>query len=267
MLETSLFVVCAVTYLGLAVWYWPGNKGCCRTDWVPRVLPVLPLLLHLYLLNEGVFGGEGVRIGFATSLSAVAALTVLTYAGAIWRYHLGGVLGFVLAFAGVAVAIEAVSPMPQPAAHSALPVFKLHLAMAFAAYSLFTIAALHALLIALAQKHLHKAVPPAMVAGLPPLLTLEKLLFRMVQVGFLLLTLTLITGVFFSEEIFGKVVTLSHKTVFGIASWLIFGALLLGRRIYGWRGQTAIYWTLAGFMSLMLAYVGFRFVLEILLGR
>lgn len=267
MLETLLYALCALAYLGLAAWFWPGRPGCCRTDWLPHLLPVFPLLLHLYLLNEGVFGGEGIRLGFSTSISAVAALTVLTYAAASWRYHLAGVQGFVLAFAGLAVVIEAISPMPHPAAHSAMPVFKLHLAMAFSAYSLFTVAALHALLIALAQKHLHKAVPPAVVAGLPPLLTLEKLLFRMIQVGFVLLTLTLLTGVLFSEEIFGKAVTLNHKTVFGIASWLIFGALLLGRRIYGWRGRTAIYWTLAGFMSLMLAYVGVKFVLEVLLGR
>jgi ABC-type uncharacterized transport system permease subunit len=79
--------------------------------------------------------------------------------------------------------------------------------------------------------------------------------------------LTLISGVFFSEEIFGKPVTLNHKTVFGIASWFIFGGLLLGRQVYGWRGRTAIYWTLSGFMSLMLAYVGVKFVLEVLLGR
>ncbi len=265
--ESLLFALCALAYLGLAAWFWPGRPGCCRTDWLPRLLPVLPLLLHLYLLNEGIFGGDGIRLGFSTSISAVAALTVLSYAAAAWRYHLGGVQGFVLAFAGLAVAIEAVAPLPHPAAHSALPVFKLHLALAFSAYSLFTIAALHAGLIALAQKHLHKAVPPTLVSALPPLLTLEKLLFRMIQVGFLLLTLTLLTGILFSEEIFGKAVTLSHKTVFGIASWLIFGALLLGRRVYGWRGRTAIYWTLAGFLSLMLAYVGVKFVLEVLLGR
>jgi len=267
MLENLLYALCALVYLGLAAWFWPGRPGCCRTDWLPRLLPVLPLLLHLYLLNEGVFGGEGIRLGFATSLSAVAALTVLTYAAASWRYHLGGVLGFVLAFAGLAVVVEAISPMPHPAAHSAMPVFKLHLALAFSAYSLFTIAALHALLIALAQKHLHKAVPPAVVAGLPPLLTLEKLLFRMIQVGFVLLTLTLLSGVVFSEEIFGQPAPFNHKTVFGLISWLIFAALLLGRRIYGWRGRTAIYWTLSGFMSLMLAYVGVKFVLEVVLGR
>lgn len=267
MLEYILFALTALAYLGLAAWFWPGRPGCCRTDWLPRLLPLVPLAVHLYLLHEGVFGGEGIRIGFSTSISAVAALTVLMYAGAAWRYHLGGVQGFVLAFAGIAVAIEAVTPLPQAAIYSSMPIFKLHLAMAFAAYALFTIAALHALLIALAEKHLHRAVPPAVVAGLPPLLTLEKLLFRMVQLGFLLLTLTLLSGVLFSEEIFGHPAPFNHKTVFGLISWLIFAALLLGRRIYGWRGRTAIYWTLAGFMSLMLAYVGVKFVVEVLLGR
>lgn len=265
--DTLLYLIATLAYLGLATWYWPGKPGCCRTDWLPRLLPLVPLLPHLYLLYSGVHGGEGVHVGFSTSLSAVAALTVMVYAVAAWRYHLGGLQAFVMIFAGVAVLVEAVSPIPRAAAHSASPLFKVHLAMAFAAYSLFTIAALHAVLIALAEKHLHKAVPPTIVAGLPPLLTLEKLLFRMIQAGFALLTLTLLSGVFFAEEIFGQALPFNHKTVFGLASWLIFAALLLGRRIYGWRGRTAISWTLAGFMSLLLAYVGVKFVLEVVLGR
>jgi len=267
MSDPILYTLCSLAYLGLATWFWPGRPGCCRTDWVPRLLPLIPLVLHLYLLNAGVFGGEGIHLGFATSISAVAALTVMTYAVAAWRYHLAGLQGFVLAFAGMAVAIEAISPTPRAAVHGDMPAFQLHLAVAFAAYALFTIAALHALLIALAEKHLHMAVPPKIVADLPPLLTLEKLLFRMIQAGFVLLTLTLASGILFSEEIFGKALPWNHKTVFGIASWLIFGALLLGRRLYGWRGRTAIHWTLAGFISLMLAYVGVKFVLEVVLGR
>jgi ABC-type uncharacterized transport system permease subunit len=265
--DTLLFLICALGYFALAAWYWPGKPGCCRTDWLPRLLPLLPLAPHLYLLYSGVHGGGGVHVGFSTSLSAVAALTVLVYAVAAWRYHLGGLQAFVMIFAGATVAIEAVSPIPHATRHSASPLFLVHLAMAFAAYSLFTIAALHAVLIALAEKHLHKAVPPNIISGLPPLLTLERLLFRMIQAGFLLLSLTLLSGVFFAEEIFGKALPFNHKTVFGVASWLIFAALLLGRRVYGWRGRTAISWTLAGFMSLLLAYVGVKFVLEVLLGR
>ena len=267
MSDPILYTLCVLAYAVLAAWFWPGRPGCCRSDWVTHLLPLFPLTLHVYLLAVGIFGGEGIHLGFSTSLSAVACLTVMTYAAASWRYQLAGLQGFVLAFAMLAVAIEAIAPIPPAAAHSDMPAFKLHLAVAFAAYSLFTIAALHALLISLAEKHLHQAVPPSMVAGLPPLLTLEKLLFRMIQVGFLLLTLTLLSGILFSEEIFGKPLPFNHKTVFGVASWVIFAALLLGRRFYGWRGRTAIHWTLAGFITLMLAYVGVKFVLEVLLGR
>ena len=265
--DILLYIICTLAYAGLAFWFWPGRPGCCRADLSQRLLPLLPLSLHFYLLQAEAFGGGGIHIGFSTSLSGIAALTVLTYAAASWRYHLAGLQGFVLAFAAMTVAIEAVSPIPHAAVHSASALFKAHLLVAFSAYSLFTIAALHALLISLAEKHLHRAVPPTIVAGLPPLLTLEKLLFRMIQIGFGLLTLTLISGVVFSEDIFGKAIPFNHKTVFGIASWLIFGALLIGRHVRGWRGRTAISWTLAGFVSLMLAYVGTRFVLEVILGR
>ena len=79
------------------------------------------------------------------------------------------------------------------------------------------------------------------------------------------LTLTIASGVLFSEELFGRPARFSHKTVFGVLSWLIFGALLGGRMIYGWRGRTAVRWTLAGFLTLVLAYIGSKFVLEVLL--
>jgi ABC-type uncharacterized transport system permease subunit len=96
---------------------------------------------------------------------------------------------------------------------------------------------------------------------------MEALLFRILWAGFALLTLTLVTGVIFSEELFGKAARFNHKTVFGVASWLIFGALLGGRHAYGWRGRIAVRWTLAGFFTLVLAYIGSKFVLEIVLGR
>ena len=83
----------------------------------------------------------------------------------------------------------------------------------------------------------------------------------------MLLTLTVGSGVLFSEALFGKAFRLDHKTVFAIISWLLFGSLLVGRHMWGWRGRKAQYWTLAGFVALMLAYVGSRFVAEVVLGR
>jgi ABC-type uncharacterized transport system permease subunit len=103
--------------------------------------------------------------------------------------------------------------------------------------------------------------------GTPPLLTLEAVLFRTIGAGFVLLTLVVSSGIFFSEMLFGQPLQFNHKVVFGILSWLVFGGLLLGRHFRGWRGRTALYWTLTGFVLLLFAYVGSQFVLEVLLGR
>jgi ABC-type uncharacterized transport system permease subunit len=96
---------------------------------------------------------------------------------------------------------------------------------------------------------------------------MEKLLFRVIWVGFILLTLTLLSGIVFSEEVFGQPLKFTHKTLFGIISWGVFAALLTGRQLYGWRGRIAIRWTLAGFIILLLAYLGSKFVLEVILQR
>jgi ABC-type uncharacterized transport system permease subunit len=82
-----------------------------------------------------------------------------------------------------------------------------------------------------------------------------------------LLTFTLISGMLFSEQIFGKPMQYNHKTIFSIASWIIYGWLLFGRYKYGWRGIKAIRWTLIGFVVLLLAYVGSKFILQVLLHR
>ena len=119
---------------------------------------------------------------------------------------------------------------------------------------------------ALAERELHRRGALAF-ANLPPLLTLETLLFRMIGAAFVFLTLTLLTGIAFSETLFGRALRFDHKTVFAVLSWLVFGLLLAGRWRYGWRGRTALRWTLTGFVMLLLAYVGSRFVLEVLLGR
>lgn len=267
MVHPSFFAVGVIAYLALAAYSWPGREACCKPTLIGRLLPWPPLLLHLYVLYMDVLSGPGVALGFAVSLSAVGAMTVLVHSLAIWRYPLGGLEGFVLVFAAAVLGLHGLMRDASPIPHSEVPLFAAHLIVAFVAYSLFTIAALHALLMALAEKRLHRAVSSKMITGLPPLLSLEKLLFRLIEVGFVLLTLTLVTGILFAQEIFGRALPFSHMTLFGLTSWLIYGALLVGRRVYGWRGRTAIYWTLAGFAFLLLSYVGVKFVLEVFLGR
>jgi ABC-type uncharacterized transport system permease subunit len=106
-----------------------------------------------------------------------------------------------------------------------------------------------------------------MLASLPPLMTMERILFRMIGLGFVLLTLTVASGALFSESLFGQPLRADQKTIFTLIAWVVFGALLVGRLARGWRGRLALSWTLSGFAMLLIAYAGSRFVLEVILHR
>ena len=101
--------------------------------------------------------------------------------------------------------------------------------------------------------------------ALPPLVDLESLLFRTIAAGFALLTATLLTGVLFVQDMLAQ--HLVHKTVFSVLSWLAFGALLVGHWRRGWRGRTAVRWTLVAMVLLVLGFFGSKFVLELVLQR
>jgi ABC-type uncharacterized transport system permease subunit len=145
--------------------------------------------------------------------------------------------------------------------------FAAHIIVAILAYALFTVAALHALLILFLQRQLLAGNIAAEKRDLPPLMRIEKLMFQLLWIAFAMLTATMISGIFFSEILFAKPLQVSHKTVFSVLSWFVFAGLLAGRLIAGWRGKLAVRWTLIGFVMLLLSYVGSKFVLEIILKR
>jgi ABC-type uncharacterized transport system permease subunit len=231
-----------------------------------RAAILAPLALHGWLIYDGVFGGE-LRFGFAQALSVMMFLGAAAYWIESLFYEIEGMLPLVLPLAAAAAPLPALFPgLALTGAHAQAVAFKVHLALAMMAYGLFVVALLHATLMAFAERALHRKGTAAF-PSLPPLLTLETLLFRMIGAAFVLLTLTLVTGIAFSETLFGRALRFDHKTVFALLSWATFGLLLAGRWRYGWRGRTALRWTLTGFVMLLLAYVGSRFVLEVLLGR
>jgi len=232
-----------------------------------HLLTALPLALHAWLLHASVFADNAIYLGVGASVSVIIWLAALIYWIGGFFYRLEGLQVFVLGCAAVLVLLPLVLPSVKPLTHTDLPAFRAHLIIALAGFSLFTIACLQALMMALLERRLRQGPLPAFLQSLPPLLTMERLLFRIVAVGFVLLTLTLASGMLFSEELFGKPLRFTHKVVFAVVAWFIFAALLAGRRIYGWRGRVALRWTLAGFLSLVLAYIGTKFVLEILLHR
>jgi ABC-type uncharacterized transport system permease subunit len=232
-----------------------------------RAAILAPLALHAWLLYDGVFAAPELRFGFAQALSVMTWLAVLAYWSESLFYDLDGVEPLVLLAAAATVTLPAFFPgLVASGAHAQAAEFKLHLALAMAAYGLFLIAVLHATLMLVVERGLQQR-KESFLKNLPPLLTLEQLLFRAIVAAFVLLTLTLASGIAFSEALFGRAMRFDHKTVFAILSWITLGWLLAGRWRYGWRGRTAVRWTLGGFVLLVLAYVGSRFVLEVLLGR
>jgi len=139
----------------------------------------------------------------------------------------------------------------------------LHFALGVGSYGLFGAAVLHAGLLDAADRRLKlRTGPPTGAFGMP-LMQLERLTFSFVEAGFTVLTATLLLGALTATQWRLDL----HKTVFSVLAWLVFGALLLGRRFRGWRGRRATRWVYAGAVLLLLAYVGSRFVFEVLLGR
>jgi len=232
-----------------------------------RLMLAAALLLHGYLLYGTLFGEGLMRFGFSAALSLMLWLAVLIYWVESFHARLEGLQPLALPLAGICALLPALFPGQHLLSNVASAMFRIHFFIAMVAYSLFTLAALHAIIMAIAERRLHRGELTRPLASLPPLLTMESLLFRLIGIAFLLLTLTLISGIAFSETLFGKALEFNHKTLFSILSWLIFAVLLTGRYVWGWRGRKALRWTLAGFATLLLAYIGSRFVLEVLLSR
>lgn len=271
------YLLAAALYAALGIYFWrsrwtagtPGSDPLAAPahERLGNFVAAVPLLVHGALVAHTTFPSDGIHLGVGNAISLIVWLAVLIYwLGNIFQ-RLDGLQALVMPVAAVAVLLPLVLPAHKPIPNTDFPILRLHLLISLLAYSLFTIASLHVLLMALIERSLHHGAVHAGPRRLPPLLTMEALLFRIIWAGFVLLTLTLLTGIVFSEELFGRAARFNHKTVFGVLSWLIFAALLSGRHFRGWRGRIAVRWTLTGFFVLVLAYIGSKFVLEVLLGR
>ncbi|WP_428825681.1 inner membrane protein YpjD [Azonexus sp. IMCC34842] len=240
--------------------------ACPMQAW-ERIAIAVALVVHASGLYDALFADSGMRFSFSFALSLMMWLAVLIYWLESFMSRMEGLQPMVLPLAALCAALPVVFPHVHLVAHASATGFKLHFLAAMLAYSLLTLSALHAIFMGFTESALHKRSLNRSLSSLPPLLTMESLLFRMLLLGFILLTLTVGSGVFFSEALFGKPLTLDHKTLFAFASWGIFATLLIGRHAWGWRGKRALRWTLTGFALLILAYIGSRFVAEVILGR
>jgi ABC-type uncharacterized transport system permease subunit len=235
----------------------------------PRILALIlgfaGALIHAVFLYHTMVTETGINLGFfkAVSVAAWTILVLLLISSLTKPVENLGIVLFPLG--ALTVWLDNRYATAHFLSQSASWGLKVHVLVSMLAYSLLTLASVQALLLAVQDHHLHGRHPGGFIRSLPPLQTMESLLFEMIGAGFALLTLSLLSGFMFLEDMFAQ--HLVHKTVLSVVGWVVFGTLLLGRFRSGWRGRTAIMWTLSGFVVLMLAYFGSKAVLELILER
>ncbi|MGL6078809.1 cytochrome C assembly family protein [Methyloversatilis discipulorum] len=256
-------------YAALALWFMrPARAGAhAAAGGVRPAALAAALLVHAAVLSLQIFPEGRMRFGAGDALAVMTWLALVFYWIESLSSRLDGLHMLALPAAALCAAVPVIWPGRHDIGNADNLLFRAHFVMAMTAYSLFTLAALHAMLMSAVERNLHRGRLIRLLENMPPLLVMEGLLFRLITIAFVLLSATLITGIAFSEQVFGKPLAFSHKTVFAILAWVVFGTLLAGRHFRGWRGRLALRWTLGGFFVLLLAYIGTQFVLEVVLGR
>lgn len=256
----SLLFYLAAT--GLLVALVARSRPATGLTWaVPAILAILlHALYHLLAWRE--VGSADMHFFAALSLVGLGMAILTLLVGLRGRMGALGVIVFPLAAATLVTYAATGQGGPLEGLDWRL---QLHAWLALLAYATLAVAALLAVLLWAQERALRRREFHRWLHALPPLTQLELLLFRTIGAGFVLLSATLLTGIVFVHDLFAQ--HLIHKTVLSILSWLAFGALLIGRRRYGWRGRAAVGWTLAAMALLVLAFFGSKFVLELVLQR
>lgn len=229
------------------------------------IATALAISVHGTMLYFAVLRNQGLNLGLFDAASMISWAIVMVFAiGSIFK-AMANLGFFVLPLAAITVGCAVVWPStPAPAESGGLGL-QMHVVISVFAYGVLTIAAFQALLLAYQNNRLKQKRPLGLARILPALQTQEALLFQFVGLGFFLLSLSLLSGFTFIENLFAQ--HLAHKTILSVSAWLVFGLLLWGRAVHGWRGRTAIRLSLTGFGVLLLAYFGSKLVLEVVLQR
>ena len=224
----------------------------------------LAIIFHTVVLYQNINSAAGFNLGFFNALSLMSwTISLMVLAATISKplENLGLVIFPVTA---LALLLELVFHSTYIIPDTLPAGLRVHIILSICAYSLLSIATLQAIFLAIQDKQISNK-HPARIMQMPPMQIMEDLLIQIIAIGFFILSLSLATGLMFINDIFAQ--HLIHKTFLSALAWLIFGILLWGRWAWGWRGKRAIRWTIGGFVALMLAYFGSKFVLELILHR
>ena len=232
--------------IGLAV------KGCAVTA----------ILFHAFTNYQDFTGGQGIDLSLYPMLSLMALSIVTIVVLSSLRRPVENLFVIIFPIAIVTLLLEVVLSGYAAGSSRFSNGILSHILLSIVAYSLVTIAAVQALLLSFGDNLLrHHRI--ALLRNMPPLQTMEQLMFEMLWAGLVFLTLSIASGFFFLEDISGP--GLIHHTVITLAAWLVFSVLMWGRHQLGWRGAIASRWTLTGFVLLVVGYFGSKVVLEVIL--
>jgi ABC-type uncharacterized transport system permease subunit len=238
-----------------------GNARLAPLGWA---LALIALLAHSYGIAHVMHFLGAYSIGLLEAISMLA-WTLAVVACIIAADRRNRAIGAILL--GVAAFGAAVTGAGRTFTEESAPGWELtaHILLSMAAAALLLAAAVTALILVFMDRKLRARRIADLPSVLPPLDSVERVMFRLIGAGFTLLTLALLTGFVFVTNL--RAQHLEHKTILSCVAWVLFGVLLVGRVRYGWRGRAAVRWTLSGFAFLILAYFGSKFVLETVLGR
>lgn len=229
----------------------------------PLVIWALALLVHWFTLLLLLQSDQGLNLCLGNAVAAALWLVALLLWFASLRQPLA-ILG-VIVLPISAIALFAAIGCEGSSRVTTTPYIEVHIMLAALGWSFLTLSTVQAAVMTAQHRALHERRIGGWIRYLPPLYSMELWLFRVILVGWIFLTLSLASGLLFLEDLFAQ--SLVHKSVLSILAWIMFSVLLLGRWRFGWRGSRALAWTTGGFMSLVLAYFGSKFVLEVILLR
>ncbi|QOC23484.1 cytochrome c biogenesis protein CcsA [Wenzhouxiangella sp. AB-CW3] len=229
------------------------------------ILAALAVVLHAIAVAHAVGTAPGWDVNFINMLSLVALLIVATLliTSLPTRSFEAGIIA--LPGAALCVSLQWLAPAEPLILDALSTTTRLHIVSSLMAFSLLSIAAINAILLAAQDYALRHPPLVRRLEFLPPLAVIETIMFRLIVAGWALLTLGLISGMVFVDNLFAQ--HLVHKTTLSLLSWVLFGALLAGRHWLGWRGRRAVRWTLVAMFVLALGYFGSKLVLEVFLDR
>ncbi len=261
-----LAITCyAAAGIFIAIRLFKGHGGKQPSRTVGIGLGLAGVILHTVVLYQNIHLDSGINLGFFNAGSLVMWLILLLLMVSSLTKPVENLGIVLLPIAIIAVAMELYFPATRLLPADSSWGLRVHVIISLLAYSLFTLASVQAILLSIQDHHLRQRHPGGFIRALPPLQTMEQLLFEMIGLGFLLLTFALLSGFLFLSDIFAQ--HLVHKTILSIFAWVVFGILLWGRFRFGWRGRKALIWTQVGFVVLALAYFGSKFVIELLLSK